>query len=165
MSSPVSVAQFMVRTIMPQDDVTQLESSEPGFVQACLDDNWDLITSRLRKRYDVAKMQADPPRVALKWLVKLTTRDCYDKRGNNPSSLSDEKAIYGAAERAELDLKEAADSQTGLYDLPLLASSSSSGVTKGGPLGYTETSPYVWTSRQACQGRREDGSGRGGGVI
>lgn len=144
---------------MPQADVDQLEAVEPGFLAAVLDENWDLITSRLRKRYDIAAMQADPPKAALRWLTKLTTRDAYDKRGNNPTAASDIQAIYGAAERAETELKEAADSKDGLFDLPLLSTQTSSGVTKGGPLGYAEQSPYTWASLQACDGRDEDAGG------
>ncbi len=55
-------------------------------------------------------------------------------------------------------MKEAADSAEGLFELPLRADLETSGVSKGGPLGYTEASPYRWTDRQADDGRNEDES-------
>lgn len=159
MTSPLTLAAWKTRTIMPQADVDSLDALEPGYIQACLDDWWDEIQARLRKRYDVAAMAVAPPRAVLRWLTKLVTKDVYDKRGYNPSEASDQAAIIGAAEKAEASIQEAANSQTGLYDLPLLSTSTTSGVSVGGPLAYTETSPYVWTDRQACRGRDEDRNG------
>jgi hypothetical protein len=53
-------------------------------------------------------------------------------------------------------LKEAADAKDGLIDLPLRADTTASGISRGGPLAYTETSPYAWTDVQAETGRSED---------
>lgn len=163
MSSPISVAQFKTRTIMPQADVDQLESVEPGFLLAALNDRWSWITSRLRKRYDVSAMQADPPETALRWLTDMVTLKAYQKRGFNPTGEADKIAIVDPAKDAETEVKEAADSKDGLFELPLLAAQNTtgSGVTRGGPLGYSETSPYVWTDVQADVGRLEDPTRRG----
>lgn|SRR5678815_212090 len=157
MTTPyLSVAGFRVRTIMPQADVDQLEITDPGFLDACLTDWSDAINTRLRKRYVVPFVSPVPP-IILRWLTKLVTRDAYDKRGNNPSAASDAEAIYKAAERAEAELKEAADSKDGLFDLPVRDDAQGqSGVKFGGPLGYSEQSPYVWADRQREDA--EDGS-------
>ena len=57
--------------------------------------------------------------------------------------------ILAEAERAREQMKEAADSEIGLYDLPLLNDVTTDGISKGGPLGYSEQSPYSWTDEQA----------------
>jgi len=152
------VADFKARTIMPQDDVVRLEAAEPGFLQACLDDWSEEIDARLRKRYAVPF--TTPPRTVLRWLVKLVTRDAFSKRGHNPTSSQDAEAIEAAAARAEAELKEAADSQQGLFDLPLLPATGSSAVSAGGPLAYSEQSPYRWTDLQLQNATPED-SNRG----
>jgi hypothetical protein len=147
MASYLTVTEFKLRSIMPQADVDALELREPGFLAETIADWSEEIDARLRKRY-VAPFSSPYPRTIIRWLVKLVTRDAYEKRGLDPSSASDEKAIYGAAETAEAELKEAADSEKGLFDLPLRADDSTSGVVNGGPLGYTEQSPYTWATLQ-----------------
>lgn len=166
MPSPITVAAFKTRTIMPGADVDQLELVEPGYLLQTLGDRWDWILARLRKRYDVAAMQADPPATAIRWLADMATFFAYSKRGWNPGSEQDKESISAAKTSAEAEVKEAADSKDGLFELPLLAGSApttGSGVSRGGPLGYTETSPYVWSDQQACTGRSEDMNGRGSG--
>lgn len=148
---------------MPQEDVIDLEAREPGFLAKRLDANWSWIMARLAKRYDVAAMQTDPPDVVLQWLTDITTKQAYDKRGYNPSSESDKAAILDAWTEAKGEVKEAADAQNGLFDLPQRKadSPSTSGVSRGFPLGYSETSPYVWTDAQAVDASFEDPTGRG----
>jgi phage gp36-like protein len=155
MSRLLTVAEFKVRSVMPNADIDLLEAQEPGYLQACLDDWAEEIESRLRKRYAVP-FTAPYPRTVLRWLVKLVTRDGYHKLGYNPSSQQDRDAIDGAAERVEAEMKEAADAKDGLFDLPLRANSGASGVSRGGPLGYSEQSPYVWADLQ----RRDSGDYR-----
>lgn len=163
MPSPLTLAGWTQRTIVPVDDVTALESSEPGFIQRRLDGAWSWIMARLAKRYDVALMQTAPPDIVLIWLTALVTFDFYSKRGFNPSSESDKAAILDAYAEAKAEVKEAADAKDGLFDLPVLStnSPSTSGVSRGFPLGYSETSPYVWQDVQAVNGSQEDPTGQG----
>lgn len=163
MASPLTLAGWTARTIMPIDDVTDLQAHEPGFLQKRLDGGWSWIMARLAKRYDVNAMAASPPEIVLIWLTNLVTFDAYSKRGFNPSSESDRAAILDAYTEAKAEVKEASDSQNGLFDLPLLASNnpSTSGVSRAGPLGYSETSPYVWADSQAVIGSGEDPTGQG----
>lgn len=159
MPSPLTLAAFSERTIMPIDDVTDLQAREPNFLQKRLDGQWSWIMARLAKRYDVEAMAVSPPEIVLIWLTALVTFDAYSKRGFNPSSESDKAAILDAFTEAKTEVKEAADSQTGLFDLPLVAAApSTSGVSRGFPLGYSEESPYTWTIVQAVNGRNEDNS-------
>ncbi len=163
MASPLTVSMWTDRTIMPTEDVIALESEHPGFLQKRLNAQWSWVMARLAKRYDVATMAAAPPEITFIWLTALVTFDAYGRRGFNPSSESDRASILDPYVEAKAEVKEAADAQNGLFDLPLLStnSPSASGVTRGGPLGYSETGPYVWTDQQACIGSREDASGRG----
>jgi hypothetical protein len=82
------------------------------------------------------------------------TPHAYLKRGCNPSD-AQLVELFKDAEKAEAEIKEAADSETGLFDLPL--QSGASAISKGGPLSYSETSPYVWSTLQRDTGRGEDG--------
>lgn len=160
MPSPVTPAQFREHTIMPPDAVDELEDRRPDFIQARLDFRWNWIQARLRKRYDVAAMAADPPETAIGWLVDLVTKDAYDARGYDPSSESDKEAIIQRAVDAKAEITEAANSETGLFELPPLASVQTDGVSKAGPLGSAEQSPYVWADAQAEVGRAEDDASR-----
>jgi len=148
MASYLDVAAFKLRTVMPSADVDALETSEPGWLLTLLTDLSGYIDSRLSKRY--ATSFASPPPVAiLRWLNALATPEAYKKRGWNPSSAQDAD-ILEAARRAEAELKEAADSKEGLFDLPLRQDTTgTSGITLGGPLGYSEASPYAWMDVQA----------------
>lgn len=161
MATPLTVAQFETLSIMPPDRQAELEDRRPGFRLARLNARWNWIQAVLRKRYDVAAMAADPPETALGWLVDLATKDCYDAAGYDPSNPSDESAIKQAFLDAKTEIKEAADSEKGMFELPLLASiEDADGVSKGGPLGYSEQSPYVWADDQADTGRAEDDASR-----
>lgn len=155
MTAYLTVAEFKLRTVMAQSNVDALELNEPGFLDAQLAGWTDQINARLRKRYAVPFASPVPP-VVLEWLVRLVTPRAFLKLGVNPS---DEQmtAIFKDAEMALAELKEAADAEMGLFDLPLRADRSASGIT-GGTLAYSEQSPYTWMGRQATGGRSEDGN-------
>lgn len=94
------------------------------------------------------------PETVLGWIVALVTVDLYRKRGVNPQDPTIEMIREDAA-RALAELKEAADSKDGLFDLPVNEDNDSA-VTTGGPLGYVEASPYTWTDIELASGRAED---------
>lgn len=155
MSTPyLTLAQFKTRSLMPSEDVEVLEQQAPGFVEARIAFHQGRINGRLTKRYAVPF--ASPPEIVLGWLTDLVTFDCYKKRGWNPSSEQDAE-IKADSDVAAAEVKEAADSQNGLFDLPLReADTGASGVSLGGPMGYSEASPYAWTTKQRDTGRSED---------
>ena len=100
------------------------------------------------------------PETVLGWLVTLVTLDLYDRRGHNPS----DPAMTRLAERVAqvmAEIREAADSKDGLFDLPTTEDAGSA-VTTGGPLGFSDASPYAWQDRQARAGYAQDGRGRFG---
>lgn len=145
---------------MPQADVNAVEEETPGFVDARLATHSARIDSRLRKRYAVPFAKTPYPEAVLEWVTKLVTYELYLKRGVDPSDQT-LALVKADKEQAEAEVKEAADAQGGLFDLPLPELTDASAITKGGPLSYTEASPYVFTDSQSLDGRREDRNGRG----
>jgi hypothetical protein len=97
------------------------------------------------------------PEMVLGWITTLVTDDMFRKRGRDPqdAAMVDLKADI---ETVLAEIKEAADGETGLFDIPVTESADSA-VTTGGPLGYAEQSPYTWTEREACEGAFEDTQG------
>lgn len=106
------------------------------------------IESRLFKRYQVP-FAAPAPEAAKQWLCDLVVERAYTRRGGNiDSDLLN--AVTRAADTARDELKEAADAKDGLFDLPIRqADPNVSGISRGGPLGYSEPSPYDCLDVQA----------------
>ena len=90
----------------------------------------------------------------------LRRRRAALKRGVDPSDQQFSE-IREDATKAEKEIEEAANSHDGLFDLPLLDSEKTSGISKGGPRVYSEASPYVFMDVQRDAGRGEDDSRRG----
>lgn len=131
---------------MPYEDVIRLDQDRPGFLDGALEDALSEIYSRLRKRY---RTPMNPlPGIVKKWRAKLVTPQAYAARGVNPEDPT-VKAMDEEADRAREQMKEAADAKDGLYDLPLLDNADATAIDKGGPLGYSEPSPYDSQDRQA----------------
>ncbi len=157
MSSP-DVTAFRLRSDMPSDDIDLLEAREQGYLDATIVGARADVYARLRKRYDVTFPQGEPE-VVWRWLAKIVTPDAYRKRGMNPSDASI-ALLEADRTRAYEQIKEAADAEQGLYDLPLLADKAGSAITRGAPRGYAEQSPYSAKRRQVDAGRSEDRNGR-----
>jgi hypothetical protein len=154
-------AAFKLLTVMPAVDVDALETEASGWVDAQLALVSARIDSRLRKRYTVPFTSPYPAAVT-DWLARLVTLQCYLRRGVD-STDAQFVQIKADADAATAELKEAADAKEGLFELPLRADTDADGVTRGGPLAYSEQSPYVWTNSQGTTGREEDASGSGTG--
>lgn len=148
---------FKARTAMPGVDVDQVEADSPGFIDSRIAVATSWIDSKLRKRYEVPFV-SPAPEVYLGWLVALVTPEAYRRRGWDPSDAQSAQ-IEQDRKDARDQVQEASDSNEGLWDLPLRQDVSSSGITKGGPLGFSETSPYAWTDVQVDTGRTEDSNG------
>lgn len=102
------------------------------------------------------------PETILRWIRILWEWDAIAKAGRSPIApeLADFKEEVAEA-RAEI--KEAADGEHSLFDLPVNEDSDTAQTT-GRPLGYSETSPYAAFDRQVKQGVLEDVSGSGSGI-
>lgn len=143
----MTLAEFRDRSLMPIEDVNELEAARPGFIDRRIAIHAGRIHGRLAKRYAVP-FTAPVPEVVLGWVEAFVTLDAFMARGFNPRSEQD-ALIKEAATRADAEIKEAADSKEGLFDLPLREDTTgTSGVSVGGPLGYTEISPWRWTTVQ-----------------
>lgn len=162
MSVYLSDAEFRLLTLLPVNVIDEVETRTPGWLTQQLTTVSSRMDARLAKRY-AAPFAAPYPTVAQEWLAHIVSWRCYLKRGVN--SLDSEAAEYKAQhDQALKEIEEAANSETGLFELPLLQSApEGTGVVRGGPFSYTEASPYVWTDVQAEAGRNEDG--QGGGTI
>lgn len=148
------VIDFRTRTIMPDEDVDALWAERPGFLEAAIAGALADITARLRKRYRTPFTDAggvNPrPEIVVAWQTKIVTPEAYRARGYNPQDTVMEW-VEKDRDRTYEQIKEAADAVTGLYDLPLLDTSAITGITKGGPLSSSESSPYEWIDAQAEQ--------------
>jgi hypothetical protein len=157
----LSVDEFRTRTVMPAEYVDRLQTIAPGFVASQLESASRLdIDAQLRKRYAAPFDEASAPEAVKTWLARLVTVPCWDRRGVDPGDQGFERALE-EAERTRKQIAEAADGDKGLYDLPLRDDSKATGISKGGPLAYSEQSPYVGFDGQARVGRQQDAN-RGG---
>lgn len=144
--SYLTPAEFRTLTVMPSADVDDLEGQQPGFLSGMLEAYSRTIDARLRKRYAVPFAEPFPEIIRI-WLARMVTIRCYLRRGVDPRDPQIEM-VQEDANAAALELKEAADSRDGLWDLPLRADSPGSAVSAGSPLFYAEASPWDWTDRQ-----------------
>lgn len=158
MTAYLTLAEFKLRTTMPPEFVDAIESRQSGWTASQLEQASRWLDSRLRKRY--AAPFATPTEQVKAWVTRLVTVRCFVRRGVDPTDPQFD-LVREEATKAELEIKEAADGNVGLFDLPLLDGSSSSGISRGGPLVYSEASPYVFADVQVDAGRNEDSWRRG----
>ncbi len=155
----LTLDEFKDRATIPAEYVDEIETLRPGWYAAQAGVVYAWIFARLSKRYAVPF--ADPePEIVKKWATDLLTERVWIRRGVDPST-ADMQAASEAVAETRGEIKEAADAETGLFDLPLRADTTTSGISKGGPFGYSEQSPYVWYDVQATAARDEDTSGSG----
>ena len=160
----LDLAGFRTRTLMPVAEVDYVEQESPGYVVARIAVHTSYLHGRLRKRYGNSLPFSSPyPEIIVNWLVMLTTYDVIRKRGVNPADPAAE-AYKADSERALAEIKEASEGDVGMFDLPS-PEEGPSNVTTGGPMGYTETSPYVGLDKERTTGRSEDRSGEGSGDV
>lgn len=159
MAAYLDLATFKTLTLMPASDVDALNTLAPGWIDAQLEYYSRWIDARLRKRYAVP-FPLPAPEAVREWLNRIVTVRAFLRRGVDPTDLQFQ-AIVADRDDALTDIKEAADSVTGLFELPLLDTGDDSDVTKGGPFAYSEQSPYVWTDLQRTSATDEDRNGSG----
>jgi hypothetical protein len=159
----LTLDEFKTLSVIPREWVNQIEIDEPGFTAAQLEHWSDWIDTRLRKRYAVP-FGAPVPNIIKGWLNRIVTERVLVRRGVDPND-EQFKIIERDNVDAREELKEAADSDQGLFDLPLREDSPAdvSGIVRGGPRAYSEQSPYVFADRQRQTGRSEDDFGGGTG--
>lgn len=156
MAAYLSKAEFKGLTISPARYVDEIEADESGWTdrQLAYWSRW--LDARLAKRY--ATPFAAPPNTPVAvtgWIERLVTSRVYLKRGIDPTDAQWDAIQQGHTD-ALAEIREAADSVEGLFELPLNESDTSDGITRGAPLSYTEASPYTWTTVQRDAAELED---------
>lgn len=147
MSQYLTLADFRAITIMPASDVDELEAAAAGWVAAQSTVVSGIIDARLRKRY-AAPFEAPYPDAVKDWCCRVLTLRAYLRRGVDASD-KQFQVVLDDAQRAEAEIKEAADSKDGLFELPLRQDlPTTGGIARGAPYGYSEASPYTWTTKQ-----------------
>lgn len=159
----LDVTGYKALAVMPAATIDDVESLSPGFLAATLVERSAYINARLAKRYAVP-FAAPYPEIVTGWLARLVDQRVLRKRGYVPDDASAQEVLDDAKEALE-QLAEAANAVDGLFDLPLTASTSSSGISKGAPLGYSEASPFVGYDRQFSSAIDEDADGIGSGDL
>lgn len=158
--SYLTVAEFKQLSLLPGEFVDSIEDAEPGWTLAQLTQVSRLeVDGRLRKRYDVP-FATPVPEAVRAWVARIVDVRVMVRRGVDPQDAQFDLIREDAAEAKE-QLKEAANGQEGLFDLPVRADNNNSGIVHGAPRSYSEASPYVWMTRQAQRGRDEDATGEG----
>ena len=142
-------AGFIALSIVPDTNVAQVESLYAGWVDAQLLSYSAQIDARLAKRYATPFDASSPPVAVTNWLQRLVTPRIYFKLGCDPNDAQID-ALIKDADQVWAELKEAADAQSGLYDLPLRANSDASGIVKNKCRVRADASPYESTDRQAA---------------
>ena len=100
------------------------------------------------------------PEIALGWLVSMVDVDIWDRRGVNAQDPTIVRYVDKVT-KADAQIAQAANSDIGLFELPFNDSIASSAINHGGPLSYSEASPFVGADRQEFEGRQEDVRGIG----
>lgn len=150
MSQYTSIDDVKQLGSMPAEDIDELEALYPDITDRTATAVSGLFDARLRKRYAVPFRTPYPTSLQMAVAAWVAYR-LWLKRGFNPSTAHG-SAIERDYEDAKEWLREAADSQNGLVELPLREEELGPGaVSAGGPLGYSEASPYDWTDRQIEQ--------------
>jgi hypothetical protein len=107
--------------------------------------------------YDLTNTWAAPtpvPEAILRWLTILVSAEVLERHGGVESTEPIFERLMKRVEIAEAELAEAANSQTGLFDLPV-NDDSDTAISSGGPLSYSEAGPYTWTYIQERNAQAE----------
>lgn len=162
MSQYLTLIEFKLLSTIPGGFVDAVELVSAGYTDAQLAYWSDWIDARLRKRY-MAPFATPYPNAVKGWLARIVTPKVWTKRGVDPQD-QQWVEVKKDDEDARAEIKEAADSADGLFDLPLRQDTTATGISQGVPHAYSEQSPYVWTDAQGAAGRDEDSS-RGGSTV
>lgn len=155
-----SVSDYSDCSTLPSEWIDDVETRYAGWIDKQIELVSSLdIDARLAKRYNVP-FGSPCPLAIQSWVARILDSRVLLRRGVDPQD--DQYAMFFVdADRARAEIKEAADAELGLYDLPLLSSSGESGIVKGAPKSYSEASPYVFMARQSLRARSEDSNGEG----
>jgi Protein of unknown function (DUF1320) len=141
--------QFLSRTIMPKSYIYDIESEQRDFTDLRLVAGSAKIDGMLRKRY-LTPFYATPltnppvvdaPEVVRDWLCDIANMDMWVRHAPAPTDEGFQFFLsrYNAAIAQILN---AANAETGLWDLPLNSTDAATGIT-GGVISGSWSSPYA----------------------
>src|SRR5580658_6575792 len=129
---------------MSAADITIVENKTPGKVESLIAGNWAWMCGLLLKRYPLP-WPLPVPELLLLWLTQITTPAVFRSRGvAGMGADSQIDRLDKLADEAKKEVRDAANGQNGLFELLMSDASPGTAVALGGPLAYTESSPYFW---------------------
>jgi phage gp36-like protein len=155
MSCYPTLQDVMDLGILLEEDVRWLEERYPGIVLRTATKVSATFDDFLSKRYGVP-FETPYPDSLVDNVAAVTSYRLYTKRGGRPDGTKAE-AAQRAHDAAMAWLQQAADSKDGLVELVQKQSAprGAVAVNRGGPLSYSEASPYSFMDVQ----RERVGSG------
>jgi hypothetical protein len=148
MSCYVTVQDVQDLGILLQEDIDFLEARYPGIVLRLATKVSGYFDGRLAKRYGTPFVSPYDDGL-VDAVAAITAYRLLVKRGGKPDGTK-VAAAERAHDAAEAWIKEAADSKDGLVELVRTQATprGETSINKGGPLGYSEASPYSWMDVQ-----------------
>lgn len=161
--SYLDLDEYKSYSVLPSVDIDDIETIQTGWIDRKLRAISYSIDARLRKRYAVP-FSSPYPDIVCDWVARIMDPVLLKKRGVDAT---DEQflSIDEDARIAREEIKEAANAEEGLFDLPAVDTADGSAISKGAPYGYAEASPYVGMDVQEYYGRDEDIDGWGSGDV
>lgn len=148
MSDPYfTLAFFKDHTTIDVEDVEAFEQRYPGRIEKLIVTWSRYLDAFLRKIYVVPFAPPIPIEICING-TRLVTAEVMKIRGYTPGTSQKEVCDADVALATEF-LKELRDPENGRLELPLKNETpEAEGVAKGGPLFFSEQSPYDWTDAQ-----------------
>ena len=156
----LTVEQYRLKTLVPTNVLDAIETRTPGWLAEQLNLVSERIFAQLGKRYQQWADANKYPVVLGEWISRIMDVRVYLKRGVNPDD-PQYQTLKELHDTAWKEVNDAANSETGLFDLAAEQGGTTSGLTRSGPLAYSEASPYVAFDQQSETGHNED-TNRGG---
>ena len=157
MPTYLALATYKQRTTIDASIVTLCENKGKD-VAWWLESASAQINTRLAKRYAVDFASPGPvPDQIIFWLIRLVNIDVWECAGGLPEGREDGWAD-AARKQVYEEIKEAADAENGLYELPLRNTDplGASAINKGGPMVVSFNTIYGHFDAQAAD---RDGGG------
>lgn len=150
----LTLDEYRGLSLLPSAAIDDLDAQSPDWIANTIAAQSSVIDARLAKRYLVPFSDPCPAKVK-EWLVRLLDARSYLKLGVDAN---DQQIEWIHADVAEVfkEMQEAADSQTGLWQLPLIQGQpGSNGIISPKVLSFSQASPYSWIKTQARKARND----------
>jgi hypothetical protein len=147
----ITFAQFKTASLMPSEDVDDLETRYPGYVAKRIALREGRMNARLAKALSGAvRSRRARPTWPIDWLVAQVTLDCYLKRGFNPSSAQDQLIEKEATTAADGDPRGRRRGRREVRaPAPPGQPRARAPCRRADPFGHSENNPYAAFDVQA----------------